>query len=269
MKQIAFLIILFITSTAGAQNTKGPQFDIADFNSKFETAKWLFIYDYVAWHTSDSVMVQDKTEIAKLGREWFCFQDNTNNWHAVYGKYDNDNFNLVFHFLLDSNYKIRKVYDVPDSLFLNPYARALVTSNKQLKPIRDSFRISFNQFIRQNQDKTFSTYIFPAFQRDNTAVYGGEFIYTIDQTGNQLIKDNSYFQGDFRGFKANKPREIWLNYRETEKPTLGAIFFVWYYKQYFTSINIDCAKSVSTAIKDGKEYTWLHIEKDPSKKEND
>jgi len=255
-----------MTILAHGQKSKGPKFDIADFNSKFEVAQWLFEYDYVAWHTSDSVMVQDKSEINRLGREWFCFKDKNKNWHAVYGKYDNQNFDLVFHFKLDSNFKISRVYDKVDTLLLNSYSRALITANKQIKALKDTVNLSFNQFITQNDDKTFSVYILPAFQRNNTVIYGGEFIYSIDYSGNKILKDESYFQGDFRGFKAAPPREIWLNYRELEKPTLGAIFFVWYYKKYFTSINIDCSKSVSTVIKgDNNDYTWLHIEKDPAK----
>ena len=270
MKQLPFLLFCAMTISTYGQKNKGPQFDIVDFNSKFEVAKWLYEYDYVAWHTSDSVMIQDKSEINRLGREWFCFKDKNNNWHAVYGKYENENFDLVFHFKLDSNFKISRVPDKVDTFLLNSYSRALIIANKQIKTIRDTFNISFNQFIKQNDDKTFSVYILPAFQRNNTVIYGGEFIYLIDYSGSKILKDESYFQGDFRDFKAEPPRKIWLNYRELEKPTLGAIFFVWYYKQYFTSINIDCSKSFSTVIKgSNNDYSWLHIEKDLEKNKKD
>lgn len=50
--------------------------------------------------------------------------------------------------------------------------------------------------------------------------------------------------------------------REQEKPSLGAIFFVWYYKEYFTRIYIDNATSTSTVIKNGSEYIWAHFDKD-------
>ncbi len=266
MKQLTFFLFCILTiSTYGQKNT-GPKFDIADFNSKFEVVKWLFEYDYVAWHTSDSVMIQDKNEINRLGSEWFCFRDKSDNWHAVYGKYANEAFDLVFHFKLDDSFKISRVYEKVDTSLLNSYSRALITANKQIKQLKDTVNISFNQFIKQNDDKTFSVYIFPAYQRNHMVIYGGEFIYSIDYSGRKILKDESYFQGNFRGFKDSPSREIWLNYRELEKPTLGAIFFVWYYKQYFTSINIDCSKSVSTVIKDdNNDYTWLHIEKDPEK----
>ena len=114
-----------------------------------------------------------------------------------------------------------------------------------------------NTYIKRNDDKTFNVWLFPAFQTNNVAVYGGEFVYTIDGTAEKIKKDESYFQGTFRGFNAKPPREIWLNYSEKEKPTLGSIFFVWYYKEYFTNIYINNAKSTSSVIKQGGEYVWV------------
>ena len=125
---------------------------------------------------------------------------------------------------------------------------------------------NFNQYIRRNSDNTFDVWMFPAFQTNGVAVYGGEGIYQIDSTGSKIIADTSYFQQGFRGFKADPPREIWLNYRDIEKPTLGTVFFVWYYKSYFTNIYIDNLKSTSTVVKDGKNgYLWVNVEKDENK----
>jgi hypothetical protein len=45
-------------------------------------------------------------------------------------------------------------------------------------------------------------------------------------------------------------------------PPLGSIFFVWYYKDYFTRIYIDNAKTTSSVSKHGSEYVWVHVEKD-------
>ena len=241
-----------------------PKFDIADFNKKFEVAEWLVKYDLVAWKTSDVLMQQDKKELEKLGTEWFCFQDKNNLWHAVYGKFENNKYNAVFHFTMDNASKISIVTDKIDEEFLNSHARALATANKQVSvALKNTDAPLFNQYIKLNPDKTFSVWILPAFQTNGVAVYGGEYIYTIDQTGNKITKDESYSQSNFRGFKSDPPREIRLNYRETEKPTLGAIFFVWYYKSYFTKIFIDNSKTTSTVIQDAnKNYIWVHVEKD-------
>lgn len=272
-KIIIILAFISLTFVAFGQNDKkkSPSFDIADFNKKFEVAEWLVKYDLVAWKTSDVLMTQDKKELERLGREWFCFQDKNGMWHAIYGKYENGKFDLVFHFTMDSASKITRTNEKVDAEFLNSHARALNTAHNQMAiAVKDAVTPRFNQYIKQNADKTFTVWLLPAFQTNGVAVYGGEFIYTIDQTGNKITKDESYFQGNFRGFKADNPREIWLNYRDTEQPTLGAIFFVWYYKQYFTKIFIDNSKSTSTVIQNAdKNYLWVHVEKEPEAKDKD
>lgn len=260
------LLTIGLTTLTFAQKSKGLNFDIADFNQKMEVADWLYEYDMIAWRTSDSVMTQDKKDLERLGNEWFCFKQN-DIWHAVYGKYENNQFDLVFHFVVDEG-QVSKTSETIDTTLLHRYSRALQTAAGQLKALRDTINLSFNQYIRENDDQTLSVWILPAFQPNSYAVYGGEFIYTIDQTGTKVLKDDSYFQGQFRGFKVDNPREIWIDYPEIEKPTLGAVFFAWYYKSYFTKIVIDTSKSISTPFMSDNNWTWIHAEKEPVKKKS-
>jgi hypothetical protein len=265
MKSFILTYTLIFATVSFAQKGKTPYPDIADFNRKFELAKWLYAYDMVAWQTSDSVMKQDKSELARLGSEWFCFQQN-DTWHAVYGKYQEQHFDLVFHFVMENDRAQRTLAAVDTSL-LNSYSRALQTANKQIETLKDTTGLRFNQFIRANPDSTLSVWIFPAFQPNSVAVYGGEFGYTLDATGTQILKEDVYFAGTFRGFKVDQPREIWINYRDTTTPTLGAVFFAWYYKAYFTKIVIDNTNSISTPFKtnDGS-WMWIHAEKQQGKR---
>lgn len=265
MKKILVLFLIGMTILSYGQKSNGFQFDIEDFNKKMDVAEWLYKYDMVAWWTSDSVMVQDKNEIERLGSEWFCFEQN-NIWHAVYGKYENNQFDLVFHFKVDNNRQVSRTAETVDTSLLLRYSRALLLANNQIKTLKDTINLRFNQYIKENDDKTLTVWILPAFQTDSYAIYGGEFIYNIDQTGMKILKDESYYQGQFRAFKVDKPREIWLNYREIEKPTLGAVFFAWYYKSYFTKIVIDNSKSISTPFKADNSWTWIHAEKELEKK---
>ncbi len=259
-------MLLSVTSFAQKPKGKGPNFDTADFYKKSEIAAWLVEYDEVAWKTTDVLMTEDKSEIAKLGAEWFCFQDSKKRWHAVYGRFANDKYELVFHYLFDSDGKITKTTEKIDQNFLNTHANALTTARATLLTKIPPDSPKFNQNIRLNSDKTFDVWMFPAFQPNRTVIFGGEGIYQIDATGSKVIADSSYFQKDFRGFKADPPREIWLDYREIEKPTLGSVFFVWYYKSYFTNIYIDNSKSTSTVIGDEKNgYTWVNVEKEVKK----
>jgi hypothetical protein len=266
--RLIFILLIIQSIYSYGQSKKGLNFDIADFNKKKAIAEWLCDYDAIAWSTTDSVMKQDPLDVKRLGNEWFCYQTADKSWHAIYGSYDGNKYELVFHYLVDSINKVSRTCEPVDTLKLNSYSRALITANKQIKHLRDSVNISFNQYIKQNEDKTFTVWILPAFQVSNYAVYGGKFIYQIDQSGNKVLKDDSYYQGQFRAFKVDKPREIWLNYRELEKPTLGSVFFAWYYKSYFTYIKIDNKDYVTSTIKnDDGSYTWFSFEK--SKKEHD
>ena len=260
--RILLLVFLPLVVFGQTQRTTDTAFDINDFNKKFEVAQWLVAYDTVAWKTTDLVMAGDKTELARLGREWFCFQDSKGVWHAVYGKLENNKFDQVFHYVVDGAGKIARTTDKIDEDFLIAHAKALQLAQKKLMEAIPEDSPTHNTYIKRNDDKTFNVWIFPAFQTDGVAVYGGEFIYTIDATAQKITKDESYFQGGFRAFNAKPPREISLNYTEKEKPTLGSIFFVWYYKDYFTRINIKNAKSTSAVIKNGGEYVWVHVEKD-------
>jgi len=269
MRKTQILASLFLLSslTALGQNSKGMTFDIADFNEKLATAAWLYVYDAVAWWTSDSIMTHSQDELLKLGNEWFCFQTEDNNWHAVYGKYENDEMDVVFHYLVDTAYQVSRIYEPIDTIFLNKHVRALITANKEMVAIRESINLRFNQYIKQNEDNTFTVWIFPAFQPNGVAVYGGEFIYEIDPTGMNILENKSYYQGQFRGFKVDNPREVWMDYTELENPTLGTIFFIWYYKKYFTYIKLDNKNYITTAIKDSDgNYSWVHIEKEAKKK---
>jgi hypothetical protein len=261
------LTLLFCTLTLltfGQQRVNsGIILNLADFNKKAALADWLYKYDIIARMTADSAMKQDKKDVTRLGKEWFCFQDKHEVWHAIYGKYANGVFDQVFHYTFDKTLTIIKIPDKVDSLFANTYSRALITANRLFSKYKDSLhRVVFNPYIRQNEDKTFTVWILPAFQKANYIIYGGEFIYTIDRTGNKILKDDSYYQGRLRGFKVDKPRTIMIDYSELEAPTLGAIFFVWSYKKYFTNIYIECAHSKSTTIKDENNvYTWVHAGK--------
>ncbi|MEM6397140.1 MAG: hypothetical protein AAF741_12395 [Bacteroidota bacterium] len=265
MRQLIAPLLFCLSITANGQNTTGLNFDIEDFNQKMEVAEWLCEYDMIAWWTSDSVMVQDQKDLERLGSDWFCYQKG-GIWHALYGKYVNNQFDQVFHFEVDSTGQVSKTNEMVDTALAHRYSRALQTATSQMRLLKDTVKLRFNQYIKENDDNTLSVWILPAFQPNSVAVYGGEFIYIIDETGTKVLEDNSYFQGQFRGFQVGEPREIWLNYEETDKPSLGAVFFAWYYKDYFTKIMIDNALSVSTPFQSEHGWTWIHAEKEPEKK---
>ncbi len=261
MKRTILLILVSLSTFPLTAQT----FDIQDFNEKVEVAEFLFEYDLIAWWTSDSVMVADPAELAQLGEVWVCLPEG-NTWRAYYGKYEAGNFRPVFLYHLDSNYHIRRVYEATDSARLNPFARALAYAVQQLAPLQDTLNLRFNQYVRQTEQNEIEVWLLPAFQPNATAIYGGEFYYRFDATGQRLLAEHTHYQGAFRGFQVGEPREIWLNYSDVDQPTLGGIFFVWYYKKYFTKINLETRTNISTVMQTDGGYTWLHVEKDLGKK---
>lgn len=244
---------------------EAQKFDVKDFNEKASIAEWLLDYDLAAWWSTDSLLAKENTRINQLGREWFCFKDSTNVWHSIYGKYENGVYNQIFHFVVRSSTDVKESSEILSQNFLIEHAKALTIAFEESKSIRESSGLRFNHYIKKNERGNFDVYIFPAFQPNGLTAYGGEFIYEITPES-KIVKNNSYFQGEFKGFKSSPPREIWLNYTELEKPTLGSIFFAWYYKSYFTKIMIDNNTSFSTPFKDDNNWTWIHVEKDLKKK---
>lgn len=119
MKKIGLIIslIFLLPLIIFGQKNIELTFDIEDFNQKAKTAEWLYMYDAIAWWTSDSVMTQNPTELERLGKEWFCFQSSDNNWHAIYGKYEDNEFDLVFHYLVDTLFSVKRIYDPVDTIF--------------------------------------------------------------------------------------------------------------------------------------------------------
>jgi hypothetical protein len=45
MNKILTLLFIGLTTLTYGQKSKGPNFDIADFNKKMEVAEWLYEYD--------------------------------------------------------------------------------------------------------------------------------------------------------------------------------------------------------------------------------
>jgi hypothetical protein len=166
-------LLLLVGLVAFGQTTKSdlPKFDVVDFSKKFETVQWLVEYDNVAWKTTDFIMELPKAELAGLGREWFCFQDKNKVWHAVYGGLAEGKYEAAVHVEMDANQKIAKSSQKLDQDFLNKHALALKTGLDKLQATIPAGSPRFNQFIRENSDKSFSVWLLPAFQPNRMAVY--------------------------------------------------------------------------------------------------
>ncbi len=265
---LLFLISCHFWAFSQSKAKSTFKFDLVDFTKKQKQAEWLYQYDQFAWITSDSVAAENIKEHTRLGEEWFCYQDNKRVWHGIYGDYKNGKFDVVFHYT-GTPTKVKEVKMPVDTLILHRYARALNTAHVALnsKHKDDIVDIRLNQFIQKNADKSFTVWLLPAYQSNETLIYGGEFTYQIDSTGKILLKDDSYFKGTFTKVKLEKRnKELTVEYPELDKPTLGGIFFSWTYKEFFPSLSLKTKTSINTIVSkkvSGKEtFGWQHLPND-------
>lgn len=224
-------------------------------------AEWLVIYDKAAWYSTDELMKQDKEKLEGLGRHWFCFQDSLDVWHSVYGNYEDGSYEQMFHFIIKSREDVSLSDEKIDQDLLNAYGMALDRAFNEMEKKLPYPTVRFNHYIRQEGSGNFSVFIFPAFQPDGTVLYGAELVFEISPE-DEILQDLSYIKEGLYQFTIDTSKEIILNYTELDRPTLGAVFFAVYYKDYFKMIKIDDSKSVSFLMNSNGTYSWIHIEKE-------
>ena len=252
-KTFLFAFLIPVSILWGKAQTSGQVFDTVQFNKQLELVNQLIEYETYTQLVIDKFSRQPETS----DLEWFSFKEN-NIWHSVGGNSDGISFIIKNHVTYDTIYGISEYTGNSDSSKLSAFGSALSIANSQFQIIRDTSSIYFNSFVIRNPDQTISVRYLPAFQPSGQAIYGCEWEYIFDKTGKNLLSQNS-FLNRITGVWIGQPRELWLNYRNTDKPTIGSIFFALSFRDFFTRIRIDTRISTSTTTKDARgNYTWTH-----------
>jgi hypothetical protein len=252
-KTILLIVLTFTLILAGKAQSSSLVFDSADFNQKLAFANHLAEYEFYTQETIKKFRQQE--DISTI--EWFSFREN-NTWHTVGGNVADNKLTIIHHITFDSLSEISDYTGISDTSQLNSYGLALASTNIQFKSIRDTTSIYFNSFVISNPNQTISIWMLPALQPSGQAIYGCEWEYIFDKTGKNLLKKNS-FTNILTGVWIGQPRELWLNYRNTDQPTIGSLFFTQSFRDYFTRIRIDTKTSTSTTTKNKYgNYTWTH-----------
>jgi len=247
----AFLIPAF--SLIIKAQTAEHVFDTAHFNKQLEIANHLIEYEFYTQLVKDKYSKIPET----FNFEWFSYKEN-NTWHSVGGNSIGNSFTIKSQIIFDSLGNISDYDNIPDTLKLNPLGSALASANSQFQIIRDTSSIYFSSFVISNPNQTISIRYLPAFQPSGQALYGCEWEYIFDKTGKNFLRLNSFIHR-ITGVWIGKPRDLWLNYRSTDKPTVGSLFFALSFRDYFTRIRIDTQTSTSTTTKDASGYyNWAH-----------
>lgn len=227
------------------------EFDSIRFNKQVLLAKMLTEYEYFNKLTLNEI--SQGTDITTT--DWFSFYEN-NTWHTIGGNIVDTGFIISKHIILDSLNNISESHQNSDLTKLEASGFALASANDHFQLVRDTSNLYFNSFLVWNEDQSISIWFFPAFQPSGQAIYGCEWEYVYDKTGRKLLKQNSYTQ-PLTTIWIGQPREIWLNYRNTDIPTLGSIFFALSFCDYFTKVRIDTHLIICSLAKDNKgDYFW-------------
>lgn len=252
-KIFLFLVLSYASAMIGKAQSAGKEFDTIQFNRQIEFANQLIEYEYYTELTINKFSQQeDVTTI-----EWFSYTENAA-WHTVGGNTVDNKFSIIHHVKFDSLYSISDYKGSYDTSELNAKGIALSKANIQFQIIRDTTSIYFNSFVISKPDQTISIWYLPAFQPSGQAIYGYEREFIFDSTGKNLLRQNSY-SNILTGVWIGQPRELWLNYRNTDKPTIGSVFFAQSFRDYFTRIRIDTWNSTSTVTKETNgNYVWTH-----------
>lgn len=265
---VLFIIIFFFILNAQKSLTQeNPQdFDFDQFQRKFEIVLWLCEYDHIAWITTDAIIAHEKEKVENLGSEWFCFKDKNERWHAVYGKYENGSYQQILHYVVGERNEVIKTDEILSDEIVMPRVCAIYIALQRCQELGLG-EISFNSFIRELKTGELELWLLPAFQSDNQCLYGMEFFFKFDKSGNQILESKKKSIGGLRGFKPDKEKDIQLDFTSFEQPTIGGIFFVWYYKEYFKSISMVTKRYISTVFynSDSKEWLWIHAIRESEK----
>lgn len=251
--------LLFVQMASAQRNTHFPS---GEFNRQLEVARWMVAYDSTAWRLSELVTSVSWEQLNRMGREWFCYKDKDSLWNGVYGKYKDGHYDVVLHYKIWPEDSIDVVCDPPDTAMLGSISRAINIAYREAGFVLGKSYVKFNKFVRYHNNKTVSVWLMPALQPNEIAMYGGEFYYLFDATGNAILNRQEYYQGSFKGFRLGKAREVRLYYEDADAPTLGAVFFALKYGRHFSGVHINTRKSTSLlAFSQVKGYYWQHADK--------
>jgi hypothetical protein len=252
-KLLALIFTLLLFETQVKSQTAGPEFDTAQFAKRMEFATWLIDYEYFTQLGSEKFIHQPEKNVPV----WFSYnQDKT--WFIVGGHGDNEVFNIIHHLQTDSLPDVTEYKGSFDTSMIKSTGIALIRAEKQFQLIRDTSNLFYNSFAFVNPDQTISIWYLPALQPSGQAVYGCEWEYIFDKSGVKLIRLNSVITKT-TGVWIGQPRELWLNFRNTDTPTVGSIFFALSFRDFFTRLRIDTRTSTSTTTLDNNgNYTWNH-----------
>jgi hypothetical protein len=196
----------------------------------------MLLYDHLAWATTDLLLKEDKETVKTIGPVWFCLEKE-HIWHAVYGRYRSNAFEIAVCYRQVSPDKFEKV-KVPDFPDRDRFARAISLTLPEIEETTRKTTVRFNYYIRREQDRI-AVYYVPAFQTDGKLAYGIQHTYLLDAMGEKILSHEQHGQV-LIGALPNKSRTVILEMPDCLIPTPQAMFTMMSYRDYFSDILVHC-----------------------------
>jgi hypothetical protein len=226
----------------------------------------LAMYDIVAWISTDSVsnrLSQNQYLTSELGAEWFVYQDKEANYHAVFGKYyqNNDRYNPVFHFILNNQFQVVASDSPVDSQICLYYARAINRSLPIVYKYFEEKKLKLNWYVLGDSSGRLNVWYLPGQLTDEYEVYGMDFHYIFDATGKQLV-DSVWNDNGFKMIKPSVQKQVTLMNFYNKYPTVDNIFcalsVLRKYKKNLSIVYIVSQKYTSAlAFNKNDGYSWV------------
>ncbi len=252
-KTLLVLCIVSVWLFSAKAGFTTPEFDSIQFNNSLLKANYLAEYEYFTLTVTDSLSQTS----GQSDSEWFSYKEQ-NNWYIIGGKVTDGSFKILKHVKVEPDFNTSEYTGPCDTLKLKASGNALSAANSKFQVVRDTSNFYFLSFVYINPDQTVSVWFLPAFQPSGQAIYGCEWEYVFDKTGKKPLKINSYVS-NVTGVWIGRPRELWLNYRNSGTATVGSLFFALSFRDYFTRLRIDTRISTSTTARDSEgNYQWEH-----------
>ncbi len=255
----AGLALAALAVPAAAGKDEPPDFPYEAFHENETTARWLTVYDRVAWHSSDLVLQEPEEELRKLGEEWFCYES-SGTWHAVYGIYDveTDAYRVSFHYEVTAEDGVVPSEGAIDEALVHRFGRALRTALDARPEGLTSLPVRFNHYIRTLEDDRIEVWILPGGQPDGTLIFGGDARYLLDPTGTQIQLEELNFT-QFRGVHPKPDMKLNINREGNDVPSVGDIFFLLTFRNQFESVTIWNRCSLTQMVDpEGHDSVWIH-----------
>lgn len=233
-------------------------FDSTVFVHTCALAEEFAIDDRLAWLSTDSILAEKPMLLDSLDQTWFVDKRDKARY-VFYGRYfsGSGEYRPKYIFRSDTPGIVVKISpDVTDERTVR-FARAIYTAGINFRFLVDSMQVNvdYNHFIRENSDKSFSIWYFPAGYGTYCA-HGLDFHFTVDPsggsvTGYEIIGEClRYFEID----KRDQPVELDNTYGAT--PSLGNVFFVLQNRHRFDRIAIRNSQSTSTMVYSAEKKAW-------------